>query len=71
MGNSKFLTNIKKFISKFKKLNNDDLNKVTGAGNEPEEFKWKPKGYVTPEKEKNENDDWNFSPIGNKDIFKK
>lgn len=71
MDNSKLLLKAKRFLSKFKKLNNDDLSKVSGAGMEPEEFDWKPKGYVTPEKGHDENEDWAFGPIGNKNIKNK
>lgn len=67
MNKSDIIVNVKKFFSKFKKLNDKELSKVSGAGNEPEEFEWKPKGYVTPVKEQDEKDGWAFGSIGNQD----
>ena len=48
-----------------KKLSDDELEKTAG-GNEPEEFDWHSKGYTTPIKDQNKDDDsWSFSAIGN------
>lgn len=66
MGNIKFIDKIKGLFFKTNKLKNTDLEKVSGSG-EPEEFDWKPKGFVTPVKEQNNKDDWAFSVVGDKD----
>ena len=53
-------------------LNDEELNKVAGGSDEPEEFDWKSKGYVTPIKEQH-NNGWKFEAYGNTDgqYFKK
>ena len=66
MSDCKLLEKIKKKFVKSKRLDNEDLNKVVG-GNEPEEFEWKTKGYVTPVKEPDPKADWAFDQMGNKD----
>lgn len=60
--NNKFTTNIKKFLSKFRKIKTDDLKNVVGAG-EPEEFDWKTKGYITPVKDQHKDGQWDFGPV--------
>lgn len=71
MNKNKFFKKITNFFTRPKKLNDDDLKKVSGSINEPEEFGWKTNGYVTPVKEEPKNVDWAFRQIGNKDILKK
>ena len=44
----------------------DVLENVTG-GNDPEEFDWKTKGYVTPVKNQDKEGAWHFEAIGNKE----
>lgn len=40
----------------------EELEKVAG-GNEPEEFGWRTKGYVTPEKNNTKKPDWDFISV--------
>lgn len=60
--NETFISKIKNIFTGSKKLNHEELNQVNGAG-EPEEFDWKPTGYVTPVKEQPKDPDWAFSAI--------
>lgn len=53
-------------MEKDKNSIDDLLNYVTG-GNDPEEFDWKPKGYVTPVKDQDKKGAWHFEAIGNKE----
>lgn len=74
MSNNKLIEKARSFFNRFRKLSNNELSKVSGAGNEPEEFDWKTKGYETPVKEQDPKSGWAFGPVGNKrkeDIFKK
>lgn len=65
---SKLIVKIKSFFSRFRKIKSDNLENVTGAG-EPESFDWKPKGYETPTKPK-QDDGWDFQPIGSDSTLK-
>lgn len=53
-------------MEKDKNSIDDLLNHVTG-GNDPEEFDWKPKGYVTPVKDQDKKGAWHFEAIENKE----
>ena len=45
------------------KIDVDELDKITG-GQEPEEFDWQTKGYVTPIKDQDDGKNWHFEAIG-------
>lgn len=50
-------------IKSKRELKDEDLSNVTG-GNEPEEFDWRKKGYVTPAKD-SKAPGWKFEAVGN------
>ena len=54
-------------------LSEEELNKVSGGNDGPEEFDWKPKGYQTPSKDQGNNSGWKFEAFANTDgqYFKK
>ena len=49
------------------KNNIDDVLDNVNGGNDPEEFDWKTKGYVTPVKNPVEGQAWHYEAIGNKE----
>ena len=53
-------------MEKDKNSIDDVLDNVNG-GNDPEEFDWKTKGYVTPVKSPVEGQAWHYEAIGNKE----
>ena len=46
-------------------LNDEELNKVSGGNDGPEEFDWKSKGYQTPIKDQTLKDGWKFEAVAN------